>query len=278
MRNGCICWVIALTSEAKTLIEELKMYPLKGDTLFPVYKNKNEDEWLIITGVGKLNVASGVSYLYSLCPNARSSFWINFGIAGAGIKVGNIGEIFIINELRDDSNRTIYYPFILPQLKIKNAMLKTFNQPQNIYESSFLFDMEGWVFYNIVQRKITRELIAVMKIISDNSTENMSSINKDFVKKLVKEKVKNLMSVRDIGYNLSSIEKERTKEPYLFSDITKNIHFTFSQNKKLKKFLIRWDVLFPKRPLPPEIKDLNDAKSILDYLESCLDSHVLNWE
>ena len=102
--------------------------------------------------------------------------------------------------------------------------------------------------------------------------------NKDFIKKLVKEKVKILISVRDIGYNLSSIEKERTKEPYLFSDITKNIHFTFSQNKKLKKFLIRWDVHFPKRPLFPEIKDLKDAKSVLGYLESSLDSHILKWE
>ena len=49
---------------------------------------------------------------------------------------------------------------------------------------------------------------------------------------------------------------ERKKEPYLFLDITKNIHFTFSQREQLKKFLIRWDVHFPKRPLFPEIKDL----------------------
>ena len=41
MNNGCICWVIALPSEAKTLIEEFKMFPIQGDTLFPVYKNKN---------------------------------------------------------------------------------------------------------------------------------------------------------------------------------------------------------------------------------------------
>ena len=71
---------------------------------------------------------------------------------------------------------------------------------------------------------------------------------------------------------------ERKKEPYLFSDITKNIHFTFSQREQLKKFLIRWDVHFPKRPLFPEIKDLKDAKSVLGYLESSLDSHVLKWE
>ena len=42
MSNGCICWVIALPSEAKTLIEEFKMFPIQGDTLFPVYKNKNK--------------------------------------------------------------------------------------------------------------------------------------------------------------------------------------------------------------------------------------------
>ena len=278
MSNGCICWVIALSSEAITLIEELKMFPLQGDTLFPVYKNKSEDEWLVITGVGQLNAASGVSYLYSLCPYARTSFWINFGIAGAGKNSGNIGEIFIVNELRSDSNGKVYYPFILPHLRIKSVMLKTYNKPQNNYQNSFLFDMEGWVFYNIVQRKITRELITVIKMISDNSTETTFSINKEFVKKLVKEKIEYLMSLRDIGYSLSSLEAERKKEHYLFADITQNIHFTFSQSQQLKKLLTRWDVLFTKRPLFPEIKDLNDAKSILNYLESSLDSHKFKWE
>ena len=278
MSNGCICWVIALPSEAKTLIEEFKMFPIQGDTLFPVYKNKNEDEWLIITGVGQLNATSGVSYLYSLCPYARTSFWINFGIAGAGKKVGNIGDIFFINELRNYDHDKVHYPFILPQLKIKNAMLKTYDKPQNNYQNSFLFDMESWGFYNIIQRKITRELIAIIKIISDNSIETISSISKDFVKKLVKEKVEYLVSLRDIGYSLSRIEMERKKEPYLFSDITKNIHFTFSQREQLKKFLVRWDVHFPKRPLFLEIKDLKDAKSVLGYLESSLDSHILKWE
>ena len=87
-------------------------FPIQADTLFPDYKNKNEDEWLIITGVGKLNATSGASYLYSLCPHARTSFWINFGIAGAGKKVGNIGDIFFINELRNYDHDKVYYPFI----------------------------------------------------------------------------------------------------------------------------------------------------------------------
>ena len=113
MSNGCICWVIALPSEAKTLIEEFKMFPIQGDTLFPVYKNKNEDEWLIITGVGQLNATSGVSYLYSLCPYARTSFWINFGIAGAGKKVGNIGDIFLINLASEVPPEVDSFGFIL---------------------------------------------------------------------------------------------------------------------------------------------------------------------
>ncbi|MFL2812586.1 MAG: hypothetical protein ACJZ8H_02130 [Paracoccaceae bacterium] len=278
MRNGCICWVIALPSEAKPIIEELKMVPIKGDTLFPVFKNKNEDEWLVITGVGQLNAASGASYLYALCPYARTSFWINFGIAGAGKKVGNIGEIFFINELRNYDHEKVYYPFILPHMKIKNAMLKTYNKPQNNYQNCFLFDMEGWGFYDTVQRKITRELIAVIKIISDNSIETISAINKEFVKKLVKEKIEYLMPLRDIGYSLSRLETERKKEHYLFAEITEKTHFTFSQSQQLKNFLIRWDVLFPKRSLFSEIKDLSDSKSILNYLESSLKSHELNWE
>ena len=61
-------------------------------------------------------------------------------------------------------------------------------------------------------------------------------------------------------------------------DITEKFHFTFSQCQQLKNFLIRWDVNFPERPLFSEIKDLNDAKSILDYMESSLKNHKLKWE
>ncbi len=278
MSNGCICWVIALASEAKSLIEEFKMYLMPGDTLFPIYKNKNENEWLVITGVGQLNIASGVSYLYSLCPYSKTSFWINFGIAGAGKNVGDIGEPFLINELRHHDFKKIYYPFILPNLKLKNAMLKTYNKPQNNYKRSFLFDMEGWVFYNIVQKKITRELIAVVKIISDNSPETILSINKNFINKFIKDKIEYLMTLRDFGFSLSDLETERKKEHFLFVDITEKFHFTFSQCQQLKNFLIRWDVNFPERSLFSEIKDLNDAKSILDYMESSLKHHKLKWE
>jgi len=278
MSNGCICWVIALASEAKTLIKEFKMYLMPGDTLFPIYKNKNENEWLVITGVGQLNAASGVSYLYSLCPYSKTSFWINFGIAGAGKNVGDIGEPFLINELRHHDFKKIYYPFILPNLKLKNAMLKTYNRPQNNYKRSFLFDMEGWVFYNIVQKKITRELIAIVKIISDNSPETILSINKNSINKFIKDKIEYLMPLRDFGLSLSNQETERKKEHLLFVDITEKFHFTFSQSQQLKNFLIRWDVNFPKRPLFSEIKDLSDSKSILDYMESSLKNHKLKWE
>ena len=73
-------------------------------------------------------------------------------------------------------------------------------------------------------------------------------------------------------------ETERKKEHFLFVDITEKFHFTFSQCQQLKNFLIRWDVNFPERSLFSEIKDLNDAKSILDYMESSLKNHKLKWE
>ena len=74
------------------------------------------------------------------------------------------------------------------------------------------------------------------------------------------------------------LETERKKDHYLFDDITQNVHFTFTESQQLKNFLIRWDVFFPKRSLSSEIKDLNDSKSILDYLESSLNNHEIKWE
>ena len=71
--------------------------------------------------------------------------------------------------------------------KLKNAMLKTYNKPQNNYKRSFLFDMEDGFFITYT-KKITRELIAVVKLFQIIPLKQYS-INKNFINKFIKEKL-----------------------------------------------------------------------------------------
>ena len=56
-------WVIALKGEAEEIIKNYAMKRVET-TPFPVYKNKDLDMWLILSGIGQLNAVAATSYLY----------------------------------------------------------------------------------------------------------------------------------------------------------------------------------------------------------------------
>ena len=101
MTDGCICWVVALLHEAKPLIEKLKLKNLSLESLHPIYANDAGTDWLVLTGVGQLNAASGSAALYQACPKSNSANWVNIGIAGGG--TNNIGELLYIRSVRQKS-------------------------------------------------------------------------------------------------------------------------------------------------------------------------------
>ena len=86
-------WVIALKGEAEEII---KNYAMKRvETMpFPVYKNKDLDMWLILSGIGQLNAVAATSYLYVKSDASYNTIWINFGIVGSrNFKVGDLIQI-----------------------------------------------------------------------------------------------------------------------------------------------------------------------------------------
>ena len=70
-------WVIALKGEAEEII---KNYAMKRvETMpFPVYKNKDLDMWLILSGIGQLNAVAATSYLYVKSDGSYNTIWIYF--------------------------------------------------------------------------------------------------------------------------------------------------------------------------------------------------------
>ena len=48
-------WVIALKAEAKEIIKQYDLISFDHEGPFPVYKNKSQDIWLTISGIGQIN-------------------------------------------------------------------------------------------------------------------------------------------------------------------------------------------------------------------------------
>ena len=277
MADGCICWVVALLHEARPLIEKLKLKNISMESLHPIYANDARTDWLVLTGVGQLNAASGSASLYQACPKSSSANWVNIGIAGGG--TNSIGDLFYVRSVRQKSTNTknSFYPFILPNIKINTADLITTDLPETNYNQEALFDMEAWAFYKILQKKITRELISVFKVVSDNSVESLNSLDKHSIASLIDGKFDVLDDFRNKAYALSKEELRKQKNPEGFDLLKEKFHFTFTQTQELKYLLKRWHILKPDKCLESEMINHNNAKAVLNEMNAILDKIEVDW-
>jgi len=275
MNEGCICWVVALLPEARSIIDKYEMKLVAKGTLHPIYYNEAETDWLVVSGVGQINAASGTASLYQACPEADSAIWVNIGIAGGSI--ADIGDLFYINSIRQATTKKTFYPFIFPKIKIKNASLVTYDFPEKNYNQDCLFDMEAWAFYKTIQKKVTREFIAVFKVISDNSTESMNSLTRLEIFSLINNNLEYLENFRKKGQTLSKQEHVRKLDPEIIDQLMTKYHFSFSQKQQLRNLIKRWYVLFPGRCLNSELQEHVSAKSILSHMKFVLEEVEVDW-
>ncbi len=275
MTNGTICWVVALLPEAKPLIEKLEMKLFPQDTLHPIYRNETGTDWLVVSGIGQLNAASGSATLYQVCPKANVAIWVNIGIAGS--QTAELGELIYINAIRKDSTNRIFYPFVFPNLKIKHASLVTCDSPQTTYGKDYVVDMEAWAFYKAIYKKVSREFIAVFKVISDDSEESMNALSSSIIYHLISDKLESLENFRIKAQNLSHDEFRRQSDPEIFKQLVNNFHFSFTQTQQLKRSVKRWYILFPNKSLISAIQGYDSAQEILRRINEILDDAEVDW-
>ena len=83
-QQGRVVCVVALPSEAKTIVTHWKLKKLTQKAPFAIYCSQDQVRWLIVTGIGKLACSVAVGYLAQLIHSSSSDAWFNFGIAGSG--------------------------------------------------------------------------------------------------------------------------------------------------------------------------------------------------
>ena len=254
----------ALSCEAEPIIQHLKLNKLKEFKLFRLYLSDDKQISLTITGIGKLNAASAVSFHHGCLNTSSTDIWLNIGIAGhANLP---IGEACLINKITDNEYKTSWYPQILFKAECTSAPLITLDIPSTDYQN-VLFDMEASGFYQMALRLGAAELIHCLKIVSDNHDHPTASINADSVKKLIathKTTIEQVLeSLKPLSNELNSIKTE----PEHYQALIEQYHFTQSERIQLLRLLRHWSVRFPDNDIMQSVNDFQNGNEIIKKIQ-----------
>lgn len=229
--------VTALYNEAKPLIEWYNLKRDMSDAVFQVFSNNDIN--LIITGVGKINSAIGTAHLLSTKPVSKEDSIVNIGICGS--LTGNLGEIYIINKVKDHETGKDFYPDVLLKHPFCEASIETFSYPltdrSQLLED--LCDMEGSGFFQAASKYLDVHRICIIKIVSDRLDTKL--IDKRFIEKLIKEKMplidSFLLSFKDTLISDHILSEKETQE---INEICSNMRLTESQRLELIKMCMQY--------------------------------------
>ena len=195
-------FIVALSCEAKPIIDELRLTKQFSPTPFPVFRN--DFHRLVVSGIGKVAAAAATGFLLgSSSTKQEVQAYLNVGIAGHGTLQTNTA--FIASCISDDQDKAIFYPPQIIDSDFEHSRLCTCSNPNQKYEKGLGFDMEAHAFYSIASRSATRELIQVLKVVSDNEGRSLESIQPTMVKEYI---CNHLLSILTFAQELDTLDKE----------------------------------------------------------------------
>ncbi len=270
-----IRFVVALEAEAEPIIEDYGLKRIHEINLFKVYRNNLANYWLIVSGIGSINAATASIFLYQYSNANKSSFWFNIGIAG--YFTGPAGEIFLVDKILDEVTCQTHFPRSALTKKIKRDELLTVSKPREPLSTSHLIDMEGFSFFDVVNRFAVRELITVLKVVSDFPSYGYTKITKNIARNLISNILPDLREFVAEAEEISHKELIRLRNPASYNEVISKTEFTQTQSKILEKLVRDWEEVFPERYLIKEIDGLKKSSEILRKLSSDLNNFRIDW-
>ncbi|MBL65797.1 MAG: hypothetical protein CML14_06390 [Puniceicoccaceae bacterium] len=219
-------FIVALSCEAKPIINELRLTKQFSPTPFEVFRN--DFHQLVVTGIGKVAAAAATGFLLGSSTRKQEvQTYLNVGIAGHGTLQTNTA--FIANSISDDQDKAIFYPPQIIDSDFELSRLCTCSDPNQNYEKGLGFDMEAHAFYSIASRSATRELIQVLKVVSDNEGQSLESIQPTMVTECI---YNHLPSILTLAQELDTLAKEISPnlETLDLQETARKIH-PFSQSQ-----------------------------------------------
>ena len=270
-----IRWVIALKEEAEIIITQFKMSLLSQITVFPIFKNFDGTHWLILSGIGRHNAATATLYLYEKSKAAKWTSWINLGIAGCG--KGNYGDLCLVDKIINNSNSKTTFPDSMKRSILARMELLTTDVPITNYNSKELIDMEGAAFYDVASKITSRELIGLLKVISDGPSNDIKKLNKSNISNLIKSNISDINNVISYYELLSLTEQKIINKSDLFFKIFNQWHFTVSQKYQLDSLVRRINTFGDNEKIMYLLRDCKNSKSVISMLNKQIENHEVEW-
>ena len=262
--------VSALLSEAKTIIAKYDLHFQRGQYGFKLYGEKSSQTEIypaksskfcvLITGVGKVNMAAAMMWVRHFCHFQRV---INIGLAGHGSL--SIGNKVLINQIIDEASNQAFYPSINFRWRGQQCALKTLSAPSDEYSSKYAFDMEASAFFDIANRCLSNDKIHVLKVISDNPVEPYENLSKQTLQICFASILVSLTELLEIVVSKDKIEEFDALA--LIEVIKKQWHLTSTRKIQLKEMLNAIAVMEQNTGYKgPDWQSYNNAGS---YLKDC---------
>ncbi|MDE0284731.1 MAG: hypothetical protein OXN26_09320 [Gammaproteobacteria bacterium] len=259
--------VCALKPEARPLLDRFGLRALPDEPR--IYHNAGANISLTLSGIGKSAAAGAVARTHEYFDADRSHAWLNLGIAGhAGLP---LGQAVMVKKVTDAASGQTWFPSRVFPVTIPAHDLVTLDEPSNDYREE-LFDMECAGFFRAASDIATLELAQAVKVISDNAGQPMDGVNPDLASRLIKQNLPVIENITEQLLALSELLRDLNDAGPDYQAITRQRHFTVSQQHQLRATLRKWRTMQPKDRSPAElVAGKKSAAEVLRYLQDELD-------
>ena len=262
-------FVVALKTEAAPLIECFKLAKESAPSPFPLFASDRHR--LVLSGVGKELSAKATTCLSERFPQPNQA-WLNFGLAGHGIL--ELGTAFLANRILDDQEKSPFYPTQLLDHDLESSALQTCSSPVSDYPGPIGYDMEASAFCARASLVSIRELIQVVKVVSDNPDHPVGSFDRSSVRLLIEGALPSILPLVD---QLEELAHKIEPAPDL-AELVDSAHaqhpFSETQRHQVRKLLTHARALgFPGKDALKAITGAKSAKQAISELRECIEQH-----
>jgi len=173
-------FIVALQAEARPLIDKFKLQKSTDFKTFRIFHNTKHR--LIVSGIGQIQAAAATGFLLGLLKDKTEAL-LNVGLAGHG-KLA-MGTPFLANRLEYKDEDSVYFPPPVLKLATDYSLLQTLDSPEYEYPKPVGYDMEAHAIYSVASKSITREMIQVLKIVSDNPSHPLDQFDAERAVELI---------------------------------------------------------------------------------------------
>lgn len=266
--------IVALRAEARPLVSHFGLQRRdRGTSSLPVFSAPGMR--LVISGVGKGAAKGAVERLVEAAEEVdqvSQPVWLNVGLAGH--RELERGSVRLAHKVTDVARGRSWYPPLVVESRIPGAEVRTVDWVERSFESEALFDMEAAGFFPAAARVSTRELVQVLKVVSDNERHATEKINGRWAGEWIEAAIpalerlmEGLVAVREalVGW---------TGDPAGMKELMEHWHFSVTQRRQLQNLLRRLQALrvpgFTAECLVKEFSSCHEATELIQRLRAQL--------